>query len=105
MVPLSTGNGRVFERRGGSRHGVATIPLILPLNDDASPCRLVFLFEAEGTTLGRRRAEACRTRLARPAKLSSQSTLTLLRHAAGYVLAADGVDTRTLQAFMGHRSI
>jgi site-specific recombinase XerD len=26
-------------------------------------------------------------------------------HAAGYALAARGVDTRTLQAFMGHRSI
>jgi hypothetical protein len=26
----------------------------------------------------------------------------MLRHAAGYALAARGVDTRTLQAFMGH---
>jgi site-specific recombinase XerD len=29
----------------------------------------------------------------------------LLRHAAGYALAARGVDTRTPQAFMGDRSI
>jgi type 1 fimbriae regulatory protein FimE len=29
----------------------------------------------------------------------------MLRHAAGYALAARGVDTRSLQAFMGHRSI
>jgi type 1 fimbriae regulatory protein FimB/type 1 fimbriae regulatory protein FimE len=29
----------------------------------------------------------------------------MLRHAAGYALAARGVDTRTLQAFMGHKSI
>jgi type 1 fimbriae regulatory protein FimB/type 1 fimbriae regulatory protein FimE len=29
----------------------------------------------------------------------------MLRHAAGYALAARGVDTRTLQAFVGHRSI
>jgi hypothetical protein len=29
----------------------------------------------------------------------------MLRHAAGYALAALGVDTRTLQAFMGYRSI
>jgi hypothetical protein len=36
---------------------------------------------------------------------SSRSMLTWLRHAAGYALAARGVDTRTLQAFMGHRSI
>jgi type 1 fimbriae regulatory protein FimB/type 1 fimbriae regulatory protein FimE len=29
----------------------------------------------------------------------------MLRHSAGYALAGRGVDTRTLQAFMGHRSI
>jgi site-specific recombinase XerD len=29
----------------------------------------------------------------------------MLRHAAGYARAARGVGTRTLQAFMGHRSI
>jgi integrase len=29
----------------------------------------------------------------------------MLRHSAGYALAARGTDTRTLQAFMGHRSI
>ena len=29
----------------------------------------------------------------------------MLRHAAGYALAGRGVDTRSLQAFMGHRSI
>jgi len=29
----------------------------------------------------------------------------MLRHSAGYALAGRGVDTRTMQAFMGHRSI
>ena len=29
----------------------------------------------------------------------------MLRHAAGYALAGRGIDTRTLQDFMGHRSI
>ena len=29
----------------------------------------------------------------------------MLRHSAGYALAGRGVDTRTLQAFMGHRTI
>jgi site-specific recombinase XerD len=29
----------------------------------------------------------------------------MLRHSAGCALAGRGVDTRTLQAFMGHRSI
>jgi type 1 fimbriae regulatory protein FimB/type 1 fimbriae regulatory protein FimE len=29
----------------------------------------------------------------------------VLRHSAGYALAGRGIDTRTLQAFMGYRSI
>jgi site-specific recombinase XerD len=29
----------------------------------------------------------------------------MLRHARGYKLANDGVDTRSLQAYMGHKSI
>jgi site-specific recombinase XerD len=28
-----------------------------------------------------------------------------LRHACGYALASKGLDTRTLQAYLGHRSI
>jgi site-specific recombinase XerD len=46
------------------------------------------------------------------AKIRSSGTLSkpkgvrnLLRHSAGCALAGRGVDTRTLQAFMGHRSI
>jgi type 1 fimbriae regulatory protein FimB/type 1 fimbriae regulatory protein FimE len=29
----------------------------------------------------------------------------MLRHATGYALANKGIDTRTLQAYLGHRSI
>ena len=29
----------------------------------------------------------------------------MLRHACGYKLAKDGVDTRSLQAYLGHRNI
>ena len=29
----------------------------------------------------------------------------MLRHACGYKLANDGVDTRTIQAYLGHKSI
>jgi site-specific recombinase XerD len=28
----------------------------------------------------------------------------MLRHACGFKLANDGVDTRTIQAYLGHRS-
>jgi integrase len=44
-------------------------------------------------------------RLGEPAELPFKIHAHMLRHAAGYALAARGIDTRTLQAFMGHRSI
>jgi len=44
-------------------------------------------------------------RLGESAKLPFPIHPHMLRHAAGYALAARGVDTRTLQAFMGHRNI
>jgi type 1 fimbriae regulatory protein FimB/type 1 fimbriae regulatory protein FimE len=39
------------------------------------------------------------------AKLPFPIHAHMLRHAAGFALAARGVDTRTLQAFMGRHSI
>jgi integrase len=44
-------------------------------------------------------------RLGEHAELPFKIHAHMLRHAAGYALAARGIDTRTLQAFMGHRSI
>ena len=35
----------------------------------------------------------------------SRSTLTCLRHSAGYALAGRGVDTRSIQTLMGHKNI
>jgi site-specific recombinase XerD len=39
------------------------------------------------------------------AKLGFPTHPHMLRHATGYKLANDGVDTRTLQAYLGHKSI
>ncbi len=44
-------------------------------------------------------------RLGKAAELPFPIHAHMLRHAAGYALAGRGIDTRTLQAFMGHRSI
>jgi integrase len=44
-------------------------------------------------------------RLGEAAELPFPIHAHMLRHAAGFALAGRGVDTRTLQAFMGHRSI
>jgi site-specific recombinase XerD len=44
-------------------------------------------------------------RLGEAAGLPFPIHVHMLRHSAGYALASRGVDTRTLQALMGHRSI
>jgi integrase len=44
-------------------------------------------------------------RAAIAADLGIKGHAHMLRHACGYKLAADGVDTRALQAYLGHRNI
>ena len=39
------------------------------------------------------------------ADLGIKAHAHMLRHACGYKLANDGVDTRSLQAYLGHRNI
>ena len=39
------------------------------------------------------------------ARLDFKAHPHMLRHACGYALANDGVDTRTIQGYLGHRSI
>jgi site-specific recombinase XerD len=39
------------------------------------------------------------------AKLGFQVHAHMLRHACGYKLANDGTDTRTIQAYLGHKDI
>ena len=45
-----------------------------------------------------------RSRVRRATSMSSPDA-HMLRHACGYKLANDGVDTRSLQAYLGHRNI
>ena len=39
------------------------------------------------------------------ARLGIKAHAHMLRHACGYKLANDGIDTRSLQAYLGHRNI
>jgi integrase len=64
----------------------------------------VFLSERKGP-LSIDGAQKLIERLGVAAKLPFPIHAHMLRHASGYALAARGIDTRTLQAFMGHRSI
>ena len=45
------------------------------------------------------------TRAAATADLGIKAHAHMLRHACGYKLANDGIDTRALQAYLGHRNI
>jgi type 1 fimbriae regulatory protein FimB/type 1 fimbriae regulatory protein FimE len=65
-----------------------------------------FLFLSErGSPLSIDGAQKLVERLGEAAELPFPVHVHMLRHSAGYALAARGTDTRTLQAFMGHRSI
>jgi site-specific recombinase XerD len=44
-------------------------------------------------------------RAAETAGLEIKTHPQMLRHACGFTLANDGVDTRALQAYLGHKSI
>jgi site-specific recombinase XerD len=44
-------------------------------------------------------------RAAVEADLDIKAHAHMMRHACGYKLAKDGVDTRALQAYLGHRNI
>jgi site-specific recombinase XerD len=44
-------------------------------------------------------------RAAETARLEIKAHPHMLRHACGFKLANDGVDTRALQAYLGHKSI
>jgi site-specific recombinase XerD len=64
----------------------------------------VFSTERAGpfTTAGFRKMVA---RLGAAAKFDFRVHPHMLRHACGYKLANDGVDTRSLQAYLGHKNI
>jgi hypothetical protein len=84
----------LFDGTGCYGHCVASIPMPISYS-----CR------RRKAPLSVDGAQKLKERLGEAAKLPFPIHAHMLRHAAGYALAARGVDTRTLQAFMGHRSI
>jgi type 1 fimbriae regulatory protein FimB/type 1 fimbriae regulatory protein FimE len=73
------------------------------IRDNGPDCRFLFISE-RGAPLSIDGAQKLIERLGPLAGLPRLHA-HMLRHSAGYALAGRGVDTRTLQAFMGHRSI
>jgi integrase len=65
-----------------------------------------FVFISErGTPFSKRGFQAMVDRAARVAGFDMKIHPHMLRHSCGYKLANDGVDTRTIQAYLGHKSI
>lgn len=68
------------------------------------PSKFVFVSE-RGAPLSRSAVEAIVKRAGKLAGVQLAVHPHMLRHACGYYLANKGVDTRTIQAYLGHRSI
>ena len=73
------------------------------IRENGQDCRFLFISE-RGAPLSIDGAQKLIERLG-PIAGMPHLHVHMLRHSAGYALAGRGVDTRTLQAFMGHRSI
>jgi len=68
--------------------------------------RSPFVFVNErGTPFAVRGFQVMVDRAAQAAELGIKVHPHMLRHSCGYKLANDGVDTRTIQAYLGHKSI
>jgi integrase len=64
-----------------------------------------FVFVSErGTPFSNRGFQAMVERVARAAGFDMKIHPHMLRHSCGYKLANDGVDTRTIQGYLGHKS-
>src|SRR5262245_18109664 len=65
-----------------------------------------FVFVSErGAPFANRGFQAMVERAGKAAGFAMKIHPHMLRHACGYKLANDGVDTRTIQGYLGHRSI
>ena len=65
-----------------------------------------FVFKSErGTPFTKRGFQAMVERAGEAAGFDMKVHPHMLRHACGFKLANDGVDTRTIQAYLGHKSI
>ena len=65
-----------------------------------------FVFTSErGTPFTRRGFQAMVERAGKASGFDMKIHPQMLRHACGFKLANDGVDTRTIQAYLGHKSI
>ena len=88
-----------------TRSGVTSYAPCAVSSVSKSPSRLLSSFTSErGSPFSPAGFRRMVQRTGDAAKLGFRAHPHMLRHATGYKLANDGVDTRTLQAYLGHRS-
>jgi type 1 fimbriae regulatory protein FimB/type 1 fimbriae regulatory protein FimE len=107
-IDLSAARMHVNRAKGGgpSTHPLAGVELRalrkLQRESDASP----FVFQTErGSPFSTAGFHKLVARLGKAAGIGFGVHPHMLRHACGYKLANQGVDTRSLQAYLGHKSI
>ena len=108
QIDLKAGTIHVRRAKNGTPgiHGLQGDELRLirtVIRDNGEHCQYLFISE-RGAPLSIDGAQKLIERLG-PIAGMPHLHVHMLRHSAGYALAGRGVDTRTLQAFMGHRSI
>jgi integrase len=74
------------------------------LQREASPSPFVFVSE-RAAPFSTREFQAMVDRAAKVAGFDMKIHPHMLRHACGFKLANEGVDTRTIQGYLGHKSI
>jgi integrase len=108
QISLDTATVHITRAKNGTpgNHGLQgdELRLLRALRREHPHADFVFLSERKAP-LSIDGAQKLIERLSAAAGWSFPIYAHMLRHAAGYALAARGVDTRTLQALMGHRSI
>jgi site-specific recombinase XerD len=103
--------GAVLHVRRVKQGSPATHPLtgrelraLRRLGREAAGSPFVFVSE-RGAPFSTRGFQAMVERAAKAAGFEMKIHPHMLRHACGYKLANDGVDTRTIQSYLGHKSI
>jgi site-specific recombinase XerD len=85
-------------------HPAGSIRALRRLEREATGSPFVFVSE-RGAPFSTRGFQAMVERAAQAAGFDMKIHPHMLRHACGYKLANDGVDTRTIQGYLGHKSI
>jgi site-specific recombinase XerD len=97
---------RRVKRGTPATHPLAGIELraLRQLQRESAKSEFVFVSE-RGTPFSTAGFAKLVERAGEAARLGFKAHPHMLRHACGYKLANDGVDTRSLQAYLGHRNI